>query len=281
MTKATALVLGTLVWLAPAQFRSRVDVISVDALVTVGGKPVAGLTADDFEVRDNGVLQQVRLADGAASRLDVVLVLDTSASLTAERQRQLRSASQALLEKLRPGDRAALVTFDHAVVRRQDLTADFTRLQQSLLGGFAGGRTSLVDAMYTGLVMAEAGDRRALLITLSDGLDTSSWLEPAVVVDVAKQQAVVVYGVSTASRTATPPVLAEIASATGGDVFDARSRTIEQAFTDVLNEFRRRYLLTFSPERAPESGWHTLDVRVKRRGATVKARNGYFVRPKS
>jgi VWFA-related protein len=280
MTKATALLLGTLLWLAPAQFRSRVDVISVDALVTVGGRPVAGLTAADFEVRDNGVLQQVRLADGAASRLDVILVLDTSASLTPERQKQLRAASETLLEQLRPDDRAALVTFDHAVARRQNLTSDFSRVQQTLLGGLAGGRTSLVDAMYTGLVMAEAGDRRALLIALSDGLDTSSWLEPAVVVDVAKQQAVVAYGVSTAG-SATPPVLVAIASATGGDVIDARSRTIEQAFTDVLNEFRRRYLLTFSPERDPDSGWHTLDVRVKRRGATVKARNGYFVRPKS
>ena len=38
-----------------------------------------------------------------------------------------------------------------------------------------------------------------------------------------------------------------------------------------------RYPLTFSPDRMPSPGWHKLEVRVKRRGPTVKARSGYFV----
>jgi VWFA-related protein len=267
--------------LAAPQFRSRVDVIRIDALVTDRGKPVAGLTARDFEVRDNGSLQQVQLADASLSQLDVILALDMSASLSTERLAQLQAASGALLSHLRPEDRAALVTFDHAVTCRQPLTSDFARVREALHAREPGGRTSLVDAMYTGLSLAEPGDRRTLLIAFSDGLDTSSWLEPETVIDIARQSAAVVYGVSTAAPSATSATLREVASATGGDVLDATSRKLETAFTDVLAEFRQRYLLTFSPDKEPASGWHAIDVRVKRRGATVKARRGYFVPYKS
>jgi hypothetical protein len=60
-------------------------------------------------------------------------------------------------------------------------------------------------------------------------------------------------------------------------VFDGSSTKLETAFTRVLDEFRQRYLLTFSPATDSAPGWHHLDVRVKRRGVTVKARAGYFV----
>jgi VWFA-related protein len=90
-----------------------------------------------------------------------------------------------------------------------------------------------------------------------------------------------VYGVSTGSRSATPAMLREIADATGGEVLDGTSRNLETTFTDILDEFRQRYLLTFSPDRTSSPGWHTLEVRVKRRGVAVKARSGYFVPSKS
>jgi hypothetical protein len=44
----------------------------------------------------------------------------------------------------------------------------------------------------------------------------------------------------------------------------------------IFDEFRQRYLLTYTPEGVDADGWHDLDVRVKRRGADVTARPGYF-----
>ena len=261
------------------QFKSRVDVIRIDTLVTERGKPVTGLTADDFEVRDNGVVQQVHLADASLSRLDVILALDMSASLTAERRRQLQTACDALLGQLRSEDRAALVTFDHAVVTRAALTSDFEEVRRALRQPTAAGRTSLIDALYAGLLQVDGGDRRSLLIAFSDGVDTSSWLEPPTVVQVARQAATVVYGVSAAWPP--PDLLQDVASETGGDVLDARSRQLERAFTDVLADFRRRYLLTFTPTPLPAAGWHKLEIRVKRGRPTVKARSGYFVAERS
>ena len=281
MTMPRALTIAALLVATLPQFTSRVDVIRIDTLVLSGGHPVLGLTAEDFEVRDNGVLQKVQLSDASLSQLDVILALDMSASLSDDRLAQLQTASEALLQQLRPEDRAALITFDHSVMQRRPLTSDFTSIRDALRVGTRGGRTSLVDAMFAGLSLAERGDRRTLLLTFSDGVDTSSWLEPETVITIARQSATVVYGVTTTTPSATPVTLREIAAASGGDVLQARERRLESAFTDILNEFRHRYLLTFSPERAPSGGWHQLDVRVIRRGTTVRARSGYFVASKS
>ena len=51
---------------------------------------------------------------------------------------------------------------------------------------------------------------------------------------------------------------------------------IVSIFVSVLEEFRHRYLLSFSPGGVSTDGWHRLEVRVKRRGVTVKARPGYL-----
>ena len=275
--KTPAMILAALLMFVAAQFKSGVEVVRIDVLATSGGRPVTGLTAEDFEVRDNGVLRDVRLADAGVSQLDVILALDMSASLTTERLEQLRAASEALLRRLRPDDRAALVTFDEAVTVRRALSSDFSAIGAALHGGKRGGRTSLIDAMSAGLGLVERGDRRTLLLAFSDGVDTSSWLDPETVIEVAKQSSTVVYGVSTGSPSATPAMLRDIADATGGAVLDGTSRKLETTFTDILDEFRQRYLLTFSPDRMSSPGWHKLDVRVKRRGITVKARSGYFV----
>jgi VWFA-related protein len=181
------------------------------------------------------------------------------------------------VKQLRPEDRAALVAFDQAVFQRQPLTSDFASLGGALRDTTRGGRTSLVDAMFAGISLAEGGDRRTLVLVFTDGVDTGSWLEPETIVEVARRSSVVVYGVSASSAGSTSDTLRQVASATGGEVLDGASTKLETAFTGVLNEFRHRYLLTFSPATASAPGWHRLDVRVKRRGTTIKARAGYFV----
>jgi hypothetical protein len=45
-------------------------------------------------------------------------------------------------------------------------------------------------------------------------------------------------------------------------------------FLRVLEEFRHRYLVSYTPRGVSKDGWHRLSVRVKRSGP-VKARPGY------
>lgn len=53
------------------------------------------------------------------------------------------------------------------------------------------------------------------------------------------------------------------------------------ALLQVLQEFRQRYVISYTPQGVSRDGWHTLKVRVKSRGAAVRARPGYLAGPTS
>lgn len=262
---------------AQTTFRSRVESVRLDVLVTAGGQPVLGLIAGDFEVRDNGALQKATVLDAGSLPLDVILTLDLSSSLTPDRLDTLRAASRSLLAALEPEDRAGLATFSHAVTRRQALTPDVSLVRRALEEAKPIGATSLIDAMYGALAMAGTGDRRTLLIVFSDGIDTASWLPAAAVINAAKRSETVIYAVSAAGTRQTPQMLRDVADATGGTVLEVDSKGLATAFVKILNEFRQRYILSYTLPKTPSPGWHRIDVRVKPRGATVKARSGYRV----
>jgi hypothetical protein len=48
------------------------------------------------------------------------------------------------------------------------------------------------------------------------------------------------------------------------------------AFLRILDEFRHRYLISYTPKGVPLDGWHAVTVRVNRDGVKVKARSGYW-----
>jgi VWFA-related protein len=71
--------------------------------------------------------------------------------------------------------------------------------------------------------------------------------------------------------------LKELTDQTGGRLFSIEStKGLSAIFLEVLDEFRQRYLLSYSPAGVSRDGWHTLTVRVKGRSADVRARPGYL-----
>jgi Ca-activated chloride channel family protein len=256
-------------------FSSRVEAVRVDVLVTDRGQVVRGLRPEDFEVRDEGVPQEVDLVQLEQLPLNVVLGLDVSQSVNGERLDHLQSAGDSLLRGLGKGDRAALLTFSHVVRLRQELTGDIPLLQQTLAEVMPSGQTSLVDGTYGAIALAGSDIGRSLLIVFSDGVDTASFLAPDVVLQSARRSDVVVYGVAMRGRI-SPTFLKDLGELTGGSVFEIEStKDLSQTFLRILEEFRRRYLLSFSPRGVAPTGWHRLDVRIKGRRATVSARAGY------
>jgi VWFA-related protein len=259
-------------------FSSRISVVQVDALVTENNRPVSGLQPSDFEVQDNGVRQEVQLLAGGSVPLNVVLALDTSGSVDGPRLVQLRAAANALLDGLRAEDRAGLVTFSRNVVHGAALTADLETIRTALETSVASGETSLRNGVFAGLALGQTGAGRALLIVLSDGIDTASWLPAKDVLDIARRTDVVVYGISTAQAKKIP-FLDEVSTVTGGKLYQGEwSERLSETFLAVLDEFRHRYVLTFSPRGVERGGWHRLTVKVKGRNLKVNARAGYMSR---
>jgi VWFA-related protein len=257
-------------------FSSRALGVRVDVLVTDGRRPVAGLIASDFELRDNGVVQSVEVLDAADVPLNAVLALDTSASIRGQRRHDLIAAGSELLDDLNPLDRVSLTTFSHAVAPRVPLTSDFATVRAELRRIEPEGQTAILDGAYTALAMTLMQPGRSLVIVCTDGSDTSSWLGPIEVVDAAKRSNAVLYGVTSAdARRST--ALSELADATGGQILQVKSSAeLSATLGRILKEFRSRYILTYNPTNVVLGGFHTLDLRAKRRGLTVRARPGYI-----
>ncbi len=260
-----------------AVFSAKVEAVRVDVLVTDKGQPVRGLKPADFEIHDNDVPQHVDLVSFDEIPLNVILALDMSASVAGERLEHLRAGGHALLEQLKPEDQSALVTFTHALQLGAALSGNTALVGQALDDVEAQGATALFDGLYAAMTLGESDAGRALIIVFSDGVDTSSWLSTDAVLETVKRSDVVIYAVA-AGRSKSADFLREMTSLSGGQTYEVeRTSNLSAIFLRVLEEFRHRYLVSYTPRGVSKGGWHRLTVRVKRSGTvTVRARPGYL-----
>jgi VWFA-related protein len=258
-------------------FSVAAEEVRLEVLVTENGKPVLDLTAADFKVLDNGILQEIQYATPQKETpISATLVFDMSRSVAGRLLDRLKSAAYGFLADLKKEDYVALITFSNAVVLGSPLTNDIAQVKQALDQAQSFGNSSLIDATYEGLVLAESRSELPMLIIFSDGLDTFSWPTREAVLETAKRSDVVVYAIST-SRLPDESFLGELVELTGGALFEVESiENPSSVFLRILNEFRQRYLLTYIPRDVSESGWHKVEVRVGNRAARVRTRPGYM-----
>ena len=258
-------------------FRSGVEIVELDVSVMRSGVPVAGLTARDFALTDNGVSQDLESVTLEKLPLSVTLVLDASQSVAGDRLRHLVQAGDGLTAALRPGDRSALITFSHRVDLRVPMTGDFQSIRTALGTMAASGATSLRDAVHLALQLQPRDRSRQLMLLFTDGHDTASWLTEDAVVDSARRSGVVIHAV----RVESDALLDRLTQISGGRTWSATSdRQLQELFTRALDEMRARYLLTYTPRGVSQPGWHELKVKLKNGGGDVTARRGYFVADK-
>jgi VWFA-related protein len=294
----------------PPRFSGGTEAVVVDVQVTRGGRPVDGLTATDFVVKDSGVVQNVSLVAVDRLPVNLLLVLDTSASVRGTPLDHLKDAARAAVTALRPTDQAALLTFSHSLVRHSDWTSDRAQLEKAIAGVTAQGSTALADAAFVALGYREKPDTRTLALCFTDGDDTASWLSPADLIPAARRSSAVFFGVTLTGpgnmsavaagmlglgpegelaahreelekwfaaepglyRAALLPLLA---FETGGEALQAADTSkLRVAFTDIVSRFSQRYLLSFTPTGVPATGWHPLEISVTG-GARASARRGY------
>jgi VWFA-related protein len=276
-------------------YRSAIEAVRVDVLVTDGKKPIGGLTAADFELRDSGVPQVVTDVQVSEVPFSMLLALDTSSSMAGAPLTQLQQAARAAIRALHTGDRAALMTFTEAIVKPTDWLDEPARLMPAIDDLNAAGATSLYDAAFAALQQHDHG-RRQLIILFTDGSDTESWLPAGAALELARRAEAVVYAVSLSSATpgeralerrsgirlaTEQPVLtsqkflSELATRTGGDELSPSVNGLRATFESIVVAFRTRYVLAYVPEGVATTGWHPIEVKVKGRTATLTARPGY------
>jgi hypothetical protein len=184
----------------PPIFAASTELVRIEVLVTRGDEIVTDLELGDFEVRDEGVRQNLVSVSFEETPVDLMLLVDLSFSVTGPKLEALREAALALLEGLRQGDRAALVAFRDRPSLAQPLTDDLESLRAALDAASGSGATALYDAAYAALHLWESGHHRRALVIFSDGVDNVSWLRPDAVVEAAPFADATVYGVSARGR---------------------------------------------------------------------------------
>jgi Ca-activated chloride channel family protein len=165
---------------ARQQFHAGIDVVHVPVVVTGrGGQLVRGLTAEDFDVREDGRPQRIEFfaegSPGEALPLHLGLLLDTSESM----ERDLAEAATACIQFVNAVEEsvdATLVDFDTTIRVGRFAPPSYPLLFERIRGRKAGGMTALYDAIAVYVEDAMTRDGQHVLILYSDGGDSSSSL---------------------------------------------------------------------------------------------------------
>ena len=274
----------------PPVFAVHVESVLIDAFVTNDGLKVPGLTARDFILRDNGTPQPFDLLPAESLPIRAVLVFDTSSSMQGAKIERLRSAAEAFVDRLRPEDEAALVSFSDDIFWRVPLTPDRARLRFGILTLRPRGATSAYDALFSALLMPRSA-LRTLVILFSDGEDNMSWLGEKQIKGAVERSNALIHVVaarsenfqsgfarpSSGAESANVKTLRGLAAITGGSLIEVESpERIGAAFSQIIDQMKDRYVLRYTPESDPTPGWHVLDLQLTSRKGRVRGRTGYW-----
>lgn len=236
---------------------------------------------------DNGRPADIALFSNESQPFTAVVMLDTSASMTANLKLLNRAAEQFLL-RLLPVDKAQVGAFNDKI----QLSGEFTNDRDALIGAlndlYFGNPTRLNDAIATSLDALQGIDGRRVILVFTDGEDTSSRIGFKTVQERARDEEVMVYSIGLESeyfngmrvvRSRPSRDLRKIADETGGGYFELqKTADLAPTFTRVAQELRSQYLIGFAPTSL-DGRVHKLDVKVNKPGMTVRARKSYLAAP--
>lgn len=275
---------------APDQplFRSGVRTVSIFASVfDANGRIVPDLERDDFVVLEDGKPVDITLFSNESQPFTVVVMLDQSASMTANLD-LLNAAAEQFVMRLLPIDRARVGAFSDKIQLSDAFTNDRDSLIADLKDLQFGNPTRLNDAIGASLDALEGIDGRRVVLMFSDGEDTASKVGFRTVLDRARTEEVMVYSIGLESeffngvrlqRSRPSRDLRKIAEETGGGYFELKKTDeLSPTFTRVASELRSQYLLGFTPS-ALDGKPHRLEVRLKRPGLSARARKSYVALP--
>jgi Ca-activated chloride channel family protein len=260
------------------QFSSGVTQVEVYATVSDGdGRPITGLSADDFTVLENGEPQTISAFIEGDFPASVALAIDRSVSMKGTPLTVARTAGRVFVSSLRPQDRVGLIGIGSQVELLAPIDTDRARVLSALTAVDPWGTTSLHDAIIQAIDLLAGETRRRALVLLSDGVDKYSQATEVDVLNHARRHDVLVYPIAL-GRT-RPRLFSELAAITGGRSFHLREpEKLQSTLQQIAEELRHQYLLGYNPEeRATPGEWRSINVRVERPDARVRARSGYLV----
>jgi Ca-activated chloride channel family protein len=267
-----------------AVFKSGAKIVPIYATVTDDQERlVPELTRADFEILDNNVPQTISVFENQSQPITSIVMLDTSGSMT-DSLKLVKAGAEQFLERLLPQDKAQVGAFNDKIQFSGTFTSDRDDLVAALKDIDFGNPTRLYDAVDQSLDRLLNIDGRRVIVLLTDGEDTSSRKGQGDVLDRARQEEVMIYGIGLESvffngqrqvRTSPDRVLKKMAEETGGGYYRlTASPELSSVFARIARELHSQYVLGFSPATL-DGKTHKLTVNVKRPGMKARARKSY------
>jgi Ca-activated chloride channel family protein len=266
-------------------FRSGTEIVSLFVTVSdAQGRLVPDLAKDDFEIFDNDKPQPVVYFESVTQPISVVVMLDTSGSMTGSIA-LLKQAAEQFLLRLLPDDKGRVGAFNDRIQimgtrftsKRDDLISDVKELD-------FGNGTKLWDAVAESLDQLKGIEGRRVVLVFTDGDDTASRARRGPVIDRARAEETMVYAIGLESnyfdgqrmvRSKPDSGLRKIADETGGGYFElVKKADLAPTFTRVAQELHAQYVIGFTPTQL-DGRVHRLGVRMKQPGMTARARRSY------
>jgi len=266
-------------------FRSSTQVVSLFATVLdAQNRLVPELTKEDFTVFDNDKPQELLVFQSENQPITVVVMLDTSGSMTGSIQ-LLKAAAEQFVTRLLPDDKAAVGAFNDKI----ELSAGFSNDRDGLITTIHdldfGNGTRLYDALAESLNQLRGIEGRRVVLVFTDGDDTSSRVGRGTILERARAEEVMIYAIGLQSeffdgartvRSRPDSGLRRLADETGGGYFELKQTSdLGPTFTRVAQELHSQYVLGFEAQQL-DGKVHKLTVKMKQAGMTARARRSYL-----
>ena len=251
------------------------------------GTPVLDLTANEFEIKENGVARPIDRAGLAKSPMRIALLVDTS-DTTTQALNSIRAGLLDFLAALPPQHEVMLVSTGRQMRIRVPPTLDRKKLTDAAKGLFSdGGATPLMDALMEidDRFMRKAEDRWPVFVIVSgDGAESSAGANEKKFNDWARAlpaRGIAAHGVVLKAKSGGLPeiVTSQVVQNAGGhyDVMNtgnslpAKLAAIAQQLARDFESVQTKYEIAFQTD-ATENG--PVSIGVAREGAILQMTNG-------
>ena len=266
-------------------FRAGTQVVSIFVTVQDAQRRlIPDLMQDEFQVFDNEKAQPIVYFDNSVHPINVVVMLDTSGSMTLTID-LLKQAAEQFIIRLLPEDKARVGAFNDKIQINAKWSNDRDQLATDIKDLDYGNGTRLWDAVGTALDELKSIDGRRVILVFTDGDDTESkTMNLGRVIERARLDEVMIYAIGLESRyfngqtqvRSKPDAgLRKVADETGGGYFElTKASELASTFTKVAQELHSQYVLGFTPTQL-DNKVHKLAVKMKQPGMIARARRSY------
>ncbi len=222
-----------------------------------------------FRLSENGIAQNSLQSEEIPGRPETsrtVILADLSRSLSRRQFADFKRAALSFIDKLKPGDLVALITFHRRVHRELNFTADRELLRRKINGmKQTGNRTMLYDAILEAhKMLRDVPDRKAIML-YTDGKENASRVTIADLIDLYTAHPVPLFvagkrSFGKARASFALKRLVRLARISGGDAFRAQdAKDLGKVFHYLSRLRAREYRLRYQTD---QKGGATLDLKI-------------------